>query len=206
VTTIIAKAALFSVPGSVVVAWLYGRWSTRGTLILAAALEAGALAVFAADGSVVRNTPLFTVLLVALLVAMWATISAVAPYAAEVYPTAIRASGSGIVAGATKLGGVLALGLAVMSWSPPGLAGAAVLAAVPAAAAAVLLLRFGIETRGRSLEEIAVAPREPRQRAVTIAGRTYPVILPSWKDPRLHLSSTFIVLHTLGQVEFHFRL
>ncbi len=32
------------------------------------------------------------------------------------------------------------------------------------------------------------------------------MILPSWKDPRLHLSATFVLLHTLGQVEFHFRL
>jgi Na+-translocating ferredoxin:NAD+ oxidoreductase RnfD subunit len=51
------------------------------------------------------------------------------------------------------------------------------------------------------------SPSRPKPgRALRVAGRSYPVILPSWKDPRLHLSSTFIVLHTLGQVEFHFRL
>ena len=32
------------------------------------------------------------------------------------------------------------------------------------------------------------------------------MLLPSWKDPRLHVSATFLVLHALGQVEFHFRL
>ncbi len=32
------------------------------------------------------------------------------------------------------------------------------------------------------------------------------MILPSWKDPRLHVSATFLVLHVLGQIEFHFRL
>ena len=32
------------------------------------------------------------------------------------------------------------------------------------------------------------------------------MIFPSWKDPRLHLSLTFVALHTIGQVEFHFRL
>jgi Na+-translocating ferredoxin:NAD+ oxidoreductase RnfD subunit len=93
-----------------------------------------------------------------------------------------------------------------MSWSPPGLAGAALLAAVPAAAAAILLVPFGIETRGRRLEDIAFAAREPKRRAVTIAGRSYPVVLPSWNDPRLHVSFTFIWLYVLGQVEFHFRL
>ena len=195
-TTVLAKAALFAVPGSIAVAALYGRWSARGTLVLAAALEAGALGAFALRGpEIVRHTGLFTALLVALLVALWATISALAPYASEVYPTAIRGAGSGVAAGATKLGGVVALGMSVMAWSPPGIAGAAVLAAVPAALAAALLLLVGVETRGRSLEEIAPAPRT-----------RYPVVLPSWKDPRLHVSFTFFWLYVLGQSQFHFRL
>jgi len=214
VTAIIAKAALFAIPGSVAVAWLYGRWSTRGTLIVAAALEAGALAVFAADAhAVVHNSTLFTAALVVLLIAMWATVSALAPYAAEVFPTAIRGAGSGVVAGATKLGGVIALGIAVMAWAPPGVAGAALIAAVPAGVAALLLVFFGIETRGRRLEEItkteneaAALHRQPRKRAIRIRGTEYPVIIPSWKDPRLLLSLTFVFLHLLGQIEFHFRL
>jgi putative MFS transporter len=80
-----------------------------------------------------------------------------APYSAEVYPTAIRAVGSGVTAGATKLGGVFALGLSVAAVAPPVLAGSAVLAAVPAGLAAIMLLLFGIETRGRGLEEISSA-------------------------------------------------
>ena len=209
VTTILAKAALFAIPGAVGVAWLYGRWSTRWTLILAAALEAAALGVFAGyAGTIVHHSTAFTALLVVLLVAMWATVSALAPYAAEIYPTSIRGAGSGVVAGATKLGGVIALGIAVASWAPPGVAGAAVLAAVPAGLAALLLVFVGIETRGRRLEEISAAeqlgavadaaPRAPRKRSLRIGGTEYPVILPSWKDPRLHLSATFVLLHTLG--------
>jgi MFS transporter, putative metabolite:H+ symporter len=155
VTTILAKAALFAVPGSLLVAWLYGRWSSRGTLVLAAALETAALVVFAVHPSIVDHPSAFTALTVVLLIALWATVSAVAPYAAEIYPTAIRGSGSGVVAGATKLGGVLALAMAVVSLAPPGMAGAAVLGAVPAGAAALLLLAAGRETRGRRLEEIA---------------------------------------------------
>jgi MFS transporter, putative metabolite:H+ symporter len=216
VTTILAKAALFAIPGSVVVAWLYSRWSSRGTLILAAALESAALGVFAAYGSTVVARPnLFTAVLVVLLISMWATVSALAPYAAEIYPTAIRGAGSGVAACATKLGGVLALGIAVAAWAPPGLAGAARLGAVPAGLAALLLVSLGIETRGRRLEEISAAeaapvapkaPRQPRKPVLRIVGRSYPVVFPSWKDPRLHLSITFIFLHTLGQLEFHFRL
>lgn len=210
VTTILAHAALFAIPGSVVVAALYGRWSTRGTLILAAALEACTLGAFAVyGGTIVHHSTLFTAVLVVLLMSMWATISALAPYSAEVYPTAIRGAGTGVVAGATKLGGVIALGIAVAAWAPPGLSGAALLAAVPAALAALLLVFVGIETRGRRLEEISkaeAAPRPPHKLALTIRGVSYPIILPSWRDPRLHVATVFIFLHTLGQVEFHFRL
>lgn len=155
VTTILAKAALFAIPGSILVSRFYARWSSRGTLIAAAALEAATLGVFAVSGgTIVQHTTLFTTLTVILLVSMWATISALAPYSAEIYPTEIRAAGSGVVAGATKLGGVLALGLSVAAIAPPSLAGAALLAAVPAGLGALMLLLFGIETRDRQLEDI----------------------------------------------------
>ncbi|HEY4346645.1 MAG TPA: hypothetical protein VGM80_03585, partial [Gaiellaceae bacterium] len=43
-------------------------------------------------------------------------------------------------------------------------------------------------------------------RSLRIAGRSYPVILPSPKDPRLHVSATILTLYVLGETEFHFRL
>ena len=42
--------------------------------------------------------------------------------------------------------------------------------------------------------------------SLRIRGVSYPVILPSWRDPRLHLASVFVTLHIIGQVEFNFRL
>ena len=39
-----------------------------------------------------------------------------------------------------------------------------------------------------------------------IRGVSYPVFLPSWRDPRLHLASVIFSLHMLGQVAFNFRL
>ncbi len=47
-----------------------------------------------------------------------------------------------------------------------------------------------------------VAPKH----SLRIAGRSYPVILPSPKDPRLHVSATFLILYVLGMTQFHFRL
>jgi MFS transporter, putative metabolite:H+ symporter len=156
VTAILAKAALLSIPGSLAVSWFYGRRSSKGALIGAAALETAVLAAFAARGdAIVRHTSLFTALVVVLLVSMWATISTLGPYSAEVYPTRARSAGAGIAAGASKLGGVLALAIAAASVAPPSLAGAALLGAVPAGLAALMLVVVGVETSGRRLEEIA---------------------------------------------------
>ena len=41
---------------------------------------------------------------------------------------------------------------------------------------------------------------------LTIGGRTYPVLLPKVRDPRLHLAATIISLQVIGQVGFHFRV
>src|SRR6516162_7557269 len=41
---------------------------------------------------------------------------------------------------------------------------------------------------------------------LTIAGRSYPVLLPKLTDPRLHLAATIISLQVIGQIGFHFRV
>src|SRR5690349_10742679 len=43
-------------------------------------------------------------------------------------------------------------------------------------------------------------------RAVTIRGRSYPVLLPTPRDPRLHLAAVITSLQVLGQTEFDFRV
>src|SRR3954468_12613581 len=39
-----------------------------------------------------------------------------------------------------------------------------------------------------------------------IRGRSYPVLLPKLRDPRLHLAATITSLQVIGQVGFHFQL
>jgi Na+-translocating ferredoxin:NAD+ oxidoreductase RnfD subunit len=46
----------------------------------------------------------------------------------------------------------------------------------------------------------------PRSPAVAIRGTRYPVVLPSLRDPRLHLAAVIVSLQVLGQVAFEFRL
>jgi hypothetical protein len=42
--------------------------------------------------------------------------------------------------------------------------------------------------------------------AVRILGRTYPVVLPSIRDPRLHLAAVIVSIHVLGQLGLGFRV
>jgi Na+-translocating ferredoxin:NAD+ oxidoreductase RnfD subunit len=41
-------------------------------------------------------------------------------------------------------------------------------------------------------------------RTLTIAGGSYPLVLPSIRDPRLHVAAVIITVHVLGQVGLHF--
>jgi Na+-translocating ferredoxin:NAD+ oxidoreductase RnfD subunit len=52
----------------------------------------------------------------------------------------------------------------------------------------------------------APALAAPGGRALTIRGTAYPVVLPSIRDPRLHLAAVIFSLHALGQIAFHFHL
>ncbi len=52
----------------------------------------------------------------------------------------------------------------------------------------------------------APGARRAGSHSLRIGGTSYPVLLPSLRDPRLHVSATFLLLYTLGQIEFHFRL
>ena len=148
VTGILAWAALFAFPGSALVAWLYGNWSSKGTVALAAAASGIVLVVFAVLGNNVGRYPvLLAALMVCLLVAMWGLISALSPYSAEVYPVSIRASGAGITAGASKFGGVAALAMSVLAVTPFSVRNTAFIAAVPMLLAAAAVAVTGVETR-----------------------------------------------------------
>jgi len=52
----------------------------------------------------------------------------------------------------------------------------------------------------------AIAAPAPTGPAVTIRGRSFPVMLPKLSDPRLHLAATITSLQVIGQVGFHFEV
>jgi hypothetical protein len=52
----------------------------------------------------------------------------------------------------------------------------------------------------------APALTAPGGRSLTIRGTRYPLVLPTLRDPRLHLAAVIITLQVLGQVAFEFRV
>jgi putative MFS transporter len=151
--TLLFVSSLFAVPATLLAAVLYARWSSRRTMVCYALATAVVLVGFAvarperpgAGGALIALTAL-------LLTAAGGMIALLAPYATEVYPTELRASGSGVAAAAGKAGGLFG---PLLLTSAPRIAGLALVSAVPVVVAAVVLWRSGAETAGRPLVEAA---------------------------------------------------
>ena len=158
--TILRDSAILGLPLNFVVAYLYHR-STRWTLMALGLVVALALAAFAVLGDqAVANRPLLSGLLI---VPIWAPSSVAAvlvAYSAEVYPTIVRSSGSGVASGMTKAGGVLIIALVVAGAAAPSISTMAFLAVVPIALGIACGLVVLVETRGRSLEDITAERRQ----------------------------------------------
>ncbi len=153
-------SALVAVPGTVLVAYLYGLWSSKKSMILFAIVTVASLGAFAIidPGAGGRNGALLMPLVVLLLLGSGGIISMLSPYTAEVYPTALRGTGSGIAAGSSKLGGIVAPPLAAWILAlAPGFTAIGVIVAVPVAVSALVLAFAGVETRERGLEELTSA-------------------------------------------------
>lgn len=83
-------------------------------------------------------------------------IAILSPYTAEVYPTPLRGTGSGLAAASSKVGGVFGPPLVASLLATTGtLTIPALVVAAPMVLAAAVLAGTGLETRGRRLEEIA---------------------------------------------------
>jgi MFS transporter, putative metabolite:H+ symporter len=157
---LLAKSALIAVPGCLVVSWLYGFWSSKRTLVLFAIGTSMVLAAFATiQNGAGYHQLFFSVLTVMLLVGLSGMISMLPPYSVELYPTQLRATGGGVTASSSKLGGVLGPGaVTVILTAFPGFIVPALSLAVPLLIAAVALWMNGRETSGRRLEEIHEVP------------------------------------------------
>ena len=151
---LLAKSAIYALPGIAVVVAMYHRWSSFKSLVVFIGLTTLSLLAFFVMGvGQIHSEALTIVSTASLLISISGVIAMLIPYAAEIYPVHLRGTGSGVIAASSKFGGILGAGLGVLGFFGH-FAWSALLIAVPMAISGVMLLRSGIETRGHRLEEI----------------------------------------------------
>lgn len=153
-SALIARSTLIAVPTIALTTYLYTVWSTKRVLVAAiGVVTLGLVATLLRSslGSYEISTPLISVSL--LVVGTSAVISLLLPYTSESFPVRLRGRATGWVAGCSKIGGVLAQGLALLALVPAfSLAAGAI--ALPTIVSLLLIAIFGHETRGRDLREL----------------------------------------------------
>ena len=152
---ILRNSALIGFPLNILVAWMYGFWSSKKTILLLTSLTAAALFGFVIAGnSIVENRLLLYTLLVIPIWGISSVVAVLSVYSSEIYPTRIRSRGAGLAAGASKAGGVLIIALVAFGIAAPSIATVALIGAIPMTLSVFALAFFGVETRKRRLEEI----------------------------------------------------
>jgi putative MFS transporter len=163
---ILRNSALIGFPLTFLVAWMYGFWSSKKTIIILASLTAAALFGFVVAGdSIVHNRALLYALLVVPIWGISAVVAVLSVYSSEIYPTRIRSRGTGFAAGASKAGGVAIISLVAFGFATPSLATVALIGAIPMTLAVLAVMFFGIETCKRRLEEITAEELKSAQTA-----------------------------------------
>ena len=151
---VLAQASLLAIPGALACVFLYNWWSTKGSLVFFGLLTSLTLAGFAVWATVEAHGGWYlSALAVMLLLATTAINAGLMPYAAEVYPTRVRGTAVGVVAGAGKLGGVA--GPIVTAVALPNADGFGLIAAgvaVGMLAISAVVAWATVETRGKPLE------------------------------------------------------
>ncbi len=150
---LLSVSALLALPATALVAVCYRLAGSRWTMVGYGGLTAAALVVLGLTRAS-TGWPT-TIALVLLLTGASGTLAVVGPYAAEVYPTAVRGVASGLAAGCGKAGGIFGpplVGLLLAAF--PGARVSAFLVAAPMAVATAIAGWRGVDTR-----TVAEAPR-----------------------------------------------
>ncbi|GHE88173.1 MFS transporter [Thalassotalea profundi] len=151
---LLAQSGLFALPGIFAVIWLYHSWSSIKTLVLFVMLTSLSLICFVLSDFLGQiNNTMIILSTVLLLISSSGVIAMLIPYAAEIYPVQHRGIGAGLIAASSKVGGIIGALLGVAGFFEQiGLS--AFILAIPLSLCAYILLKNGIDTRGRRLEEI----------------------------------------------------
>jgi MFS transporter, putative metabolite:H+ symporter len=129
---ILRNSALIGFPLTFLVAWMYGFWSSKKTIIILASLTAAALFGFVVAGdSIVNNRALLYAMLVVPIWGISAVVAVLSVYSSEIYPTRIRSRATGLAAGASKAGGVAIISMVASGFATPSLTTVALIGAIP---------------------------------------------------------------------------
>lgn len=150
---IIASSALVALPTILIAALLYSRWSSKWTLVGTVLLTLAGLFGALLPAATLASPPILVAVIALLVIGTNGLIAVLLPYAAENYALGVRGRATGLIAGASKFGGV-AVQLAAFAGLIPTLGGAALVLLAPTTLSAAMIARAGRETRGRSLREL----------------------------------------------------
>ena len=136
-------------------AWLVERWGRKPVCIVTL-LGGGAMAFFYGQSAVFGgNVGLLVgsgLLMQFFLFGMWAVLYTYTP---ELYPTSARATGSGFASAVGRVGSLLGPLVTGLVFPVMGQGGVFALGALCFAIAALLVWRFGMETKGKALEALS---------------------------------------------------
>lgn len=152
--TLLAQSGLLALPGILLVVWLYHSWSSIKTLVLFVVMTAASLGLFIVFDLLQQlSNSIILISTALLLISSSGVIAMLIPYAAEIYPVQHRGSGAGLIAASSKFGGILGAMLGVTGiFAKLGLS--ALMIAITLIICAMLLIKYGVDTRGRRLEDI----------------------------------------------------
>jgi putative MFS transporter len=143
--------SLAGIPGFLFSAWLVEAWGRKGTLALN--LIGGAVACYFYGGaSDQAQLIIFGLCMQFFLFGMW---SALYAYTPELYPTAVRATGTGFASAIGRIGSLIGPTVIGLILPTAGQGGVFALGAGAFVIAALAVLILGEETRGRMLEHIS---------------------------------------------------
>ena len=147
--------SLAGIPGFIFSAWLLEKWGRKPTcalMLLGSAVSAYAYGQAAGLRLPIEQLIGSGLVMQFFLFGMWSVLYAYTP---ELYPTRTRATGSGFASSIGRLGslaGPYAIGVLLPVW---GQTGVFTLGAASFVIAAISVLLLGVETKGRSLEEVS---------------------------------------------------
>ncbi|MFI6932740.1 MFS transporter [Streptomyces sp. NPDC050287] len=151
--TLLFISSLLAIPTCAVGAWLYMRWSARGTMVVYATLTVAALLTLAAVG-LDGSSPVLLATVMLLFAGTAGVIALIGPYTAEIYPMAIRGTAGGWAAAVGKSGGAFGPPLIALVLSAPGgIRTAAMFVALPMA-----LAGLAVAVRGSNPQAAARTP------------------------------------------------